>query len=67
METVAREGIPFVRVPRGPGRELIVGINRKGLLGVSLKDTAREDVAGQGSSGKGSAGDSAGNADVPAR
>ena len=36
LETISKEGIPFVRVPRGPGRELVVGIDRKGVLGISL-------------------------------
>ena len=40
LETIGKEGIPFVRVPRGPESELIVGINRKGVLGFQLKQTA---------------------------
>ena len=40
LETLGKEGIPFVRIPQGPDSELVVGITRKGLLGVSLKETA---------------------------
>jgi hypothetical protein len=40
LETIGKEGIPFVRMPRGPESELVVGINRKGLLGFQLKQTA---------------------------
>lgn len=40
LETIGKEGIPFVRVPRGPDSELVVGINRKGVLGFSLKQTS---------------------------
>ena len=38
LETIGKEGIPFVRIPRGPDREVVVGINRKGVLGVSLHE-----------------------------
>ena len=37
LETLGKEGIPFMRIPRGPDREVVVGINRKGVLGVSLQ------------------------------
>lgn len=40
LETIGKEGIPFVRVPRGPESELVVGINRKGVLGFQLRQTA---------------------------
>jgi hypothetical protein len=40
LETIGKEGIPFVRVPRGPDSELVVGINRKGMLGFSLRQTS---------------------------
>lgn len=38
LETIGKEGIPFVRIPRGTDREFVVGINRKGVLGVSLRE-----------------------------
>lgn len=38
LETIGKEGIPFMRIPRGPDQEVVVGINRKGLLGVSLHE-----------------------------
>jgi hypothetical protein len=37
LERRGKEGIPFVRVPRGPDSELVVGINRKGRLGFEMK------------------------------
>ena len=37
LETIGKEGIPFVRIPHGPDREVVVGINRKGLLGFSVR------------------------------
>jgi hypothetical protein len=40
LETLGKEGIPFVRVPQGPGSELVIGINRKGVLGFQLKQVA---------------------------
>jgi hypothetical protein len=40
LETLGKEGIPFVRMPRGPESELIVGINRKGMLGFELKQVS---------------------------
>lgn len=40
LETIGKEGIPFVRVARGPESELVVGISRKGVLGFQLKQTA---------------------------
>ncbi len=43
LETIGKEGIPFMRVPRGPENELVVGIDRKGMLGFSLRqDSDRE-------------------------
>lgn len=40
LETLGKEGIPFARVPQGPDSELVVGINRKGVLGFELKQLA---------------------------
>ena len=40
LERVGKEGITFVRVPRGPGRELAIGISRKGVLGFQLRDVS---------------------------
>jgi hypothetical protein len=40
IETVGKEGIPFVRVPRGPENELVVGIDRNGVLGFSLRQVS---------------------------
>ena len=40
LEKIGKEGIPFVRIPRGPDSEVVVGINRKGMLGVSLRQKA---------------------------
>jgi hypothetical protein len=40
LETLGKEGIPFVRVAHGPESEWVVGISRKGVLGVQLKQTA---------------------------
>jgi hypothetical protein len=39
LETIGKEGIPFMRVPRGPDNELVVGIDRNGVLGFSLQKT----------------------------
>ena len=47
LETVGKEGIPFVRVPRGEDRELVVGIDRNGVLGFSLQQASRQDTAGR--------------------
>jgi hypothetical protein len=41
LETLGKEGLPFVRVPRGPDNELVIGINRKGVLGFQLKQVPR--------------------------
>jgi hypothetical protein len=41
LETIGKEGIPFMRVPRGPDNELVVGIDRNGVLGFSLQKTSR--------------------------
>lgn len=41
-KVMAREGLTFVRVPEGANHEFIVGINRHGMLGFSLKDTTGE-------------------------
>jgi hypothetical protein len=40
LETLGKEGLPFVRVPRGPESELVVGINRKGVLGFEIKQVS---------------------------
>jgi hypothetical protein len=40
LERLGKEGIVFVRVPRGPGRELAIGISRKGILGFQLRQTS---------------------------
>jgi hypothetical protein len=37
---IAHEGLTFLRMPQGGGRELTVGINRHGILGFSLKDSS---------------------------
>jgi hypothetical protein len=37
---IAHEGLTFLRMPQGGGRELTVGINRHGILGISLKDSS---------------------------
>lgn len=39
LDRLGREGLPFVRMPRGPDRELVIGINRKGVLGAFLVET----------------------------
>jgi hypothetical protein len=39
LETIGKEGIPFMRVSRGPESELVVGIDRKGVLGFSFQQT----------------------------
>jgi hypothetical protein len=36
---IAHEGLTFLRMPQGGGRELTLGINRHGILGFSLKDS----------------------------
>lgn len=38
-KVMAHDGLPFVRMPEGSNRELIVGITPHGMLGFSLKDT----------------------------
>jgi hypothetical protein len=38
LETIGKEGIPFVRIPHGTDQEVVVGISRKGVLGVSLRE-----------------------------
>lgn len=43
LETLGKEGIPFVRVPRGPENELVVGIDRHGTLGFSLRQVSDGD------------------------
>lgn len=40
LEAIGKEGIAFVRVPRGQDRELVIGISRRGVLGVQLKQVA---------------------------
>jgi hypothetical protein len=37
LDTLSKDGIAFFRVPRGPQNELVVGINRKGVLGFQLR------------------------------
>lgn len=39
---IAHEGLTFLRLPEGGNHEFIVGINRRGMLGFSLKDTTGE-------------------------
>jgi hypothetical protein len=39
---LARDGLPFVRMPQGLNHELLVGVTPHGLLGVSLRDTTGE-------------------------
>jgi hypothetical protein len=39
---IAHEGLTFLRMPEGANHEFIVGINRHGMLGFSLKDTTGE-------------------------
>jgi hypothetical protein len=41
-KVLAHDGLPFMRMPQGANRELLVGITPRGLLGVSLKDTTGE-------------------------
>jgi hypothetical protein len=43
LETLGKEGIPFMRVPRGPDNELVVGIDRKGVLGFSLQQVSERE------------------------
>ncbi|HVY81470.1 MAG TPA: hypothetical protein VG994_10850 [Steroidobacteraceae bacterium] len=40
LEKIGKEGIAFVRVPRGPDSELVIGINRKGVLGFQVRPVA---------------------------
>lgn len=39
LESIGKEGIPFMRVPRGPNNELVLGIDRNGVLGFSFQQT----------------------------
>jgi hypothetical protein len=39
---LARDGLPFVRMPQGANHELLVGVTPHGQLGVSLRDTTGE-------------------------
>jgi len=39
---LARDGLPFVRMPQGSNHELLVGVTPHGTLGVSLRDTTGE-------------------------
>jgi hypothetical protein len=39
---VAHEGLTFLRMPQGGGREFTVGINRHGILGFSLTDSSAD-------------------------
>ncbi|HSY07577.1 MAG TPA: hypothetical protein VK820_03465 [Steroidobacteraceae bacterium] len=38
-KVMAHDGLPFVRMPEGSNRELLVGITPHGMLGFQLKDT----------------------------
>jgi hypothetical protein len=40
IEAVSQEGIAFKRVRRGSDHELLIGINRDGVLGFSLEETS---------------------------
>ena len=35
--------VQFAKVPRGPDRELVIGINRKGVLGFTLQEKPAGD------------------------
>ena len=39
---LAKDGLPFMRLPEGPNHQLLVGVTPRGLLGISLKDTTGE-------------------------
>jgi hypothetical protein len=39
---MAHEGLTFLRMPQGASHEFLIGINRQGRLGFSLKDTTGE-------------------------
>jgi hypothetical protein len=39
-KVMARDGLPFMRLPQSGNRELLVGITPHGLLGFSLRDKA---------------------------
>jgi hypothetical protein len=39
---LARDGLPFMRMPQGQNHELLVGVTPHGQLGVSLRDTTGE-------------------------
>ena len=39
---LARDGLPFMRMPEGANHELLVGVTPHGQLGVSLRDTTGE-------------------------
>jgi hypothetical protein len=41
-KVLARDGIPFVRIPQGMNHQVLVGITPHGQFGVSLKDTTGE-------------------------
>ena len=41
-KVMAHDGLPFVRMPQGGNRELIVGITPHGRLGFSLKEKSRD-------------------------
>jgi hypothetical protein len=38
-KSLARDGIPFMRMPEGSNHELLVGITPRGTFGFALKDT----------------------------
>jgi hypothetical protein len=41
-KVLAKDGLPFVRLPEGPNHQLLVGITPRGQFGVCLKDTTGE-------------------------
>ena len=42
LESISKEGIPFARVPQGHGNELVIGIDRKGMLGFTFRQKSDE-------------------------
>jgi hypothetical protein len=40
LKRVGKEGIPFARLPHGHDQEIVIGINRKGMLGFQMKAKA---------------------------
>jgi hypothetical protein len=41
-KVLAHEGLTLLRMPEGASHEFVVGINRHGMLGFSLRDTTGE-------------------------